>query len=108
MERIGNVFYRLDLPPQVSHVHNVFHVSMLQQYVYDPSHVVQWEDLKIHDDIIYETRPIQILDRREQVLRNKVIPLVRVLWLHYGAEELTWELESEIRYKYPKLFDSGP
>jgi hypothetical protein len=88
----------------MSSVHNVFHVSMLRRYLHDPSHIVQWENLEIHDDVTYETRPIQILDKRDQVLRNKVIPLVKVLWMHYGVEEATWELESEVRAKYPDLF----
>ena len=101
---MGNVSYRLALPPQMSRVHNVFHVSMLRRYVYDPSHIVYWEDLEIFDDGTYETRPIQILDRRDKVLRNKASPLVKVLWLHHGAEEATWKLETEIRHKYPDLF----
>ena len=67
-------------------------------------HIVLWEDLEFFDDGTYETRPIQILDRRDQVLRNKVIPLVKILWLHHGAEEATWELETEIHSKYPELF----
>ena len=41
LDRVGNVSYRLALPPQMSHVHNVFHVSMLRRYVYDSSHIVQ-------------------------------------------------------------------
>ena len=40
LERIGEVAYRLALPPQLSGVHDVFHVSMLQQYEPDPSHVL--------------------------------------------------------------------
>ena len=99
LERVGNVSYRLALPPQMSRVHNVFHVSMLRRYIYDSSHIVHWEDLEIFDDGTYETRPIQILDRRDRMLRNKAISLVKVLWLHHGAEEATWELETEIRHK---------
>ena len=49
---------------------------------------------------------MRILDTREQVLRGKTIPLVKVLWQHHGIEEATWEHEAEIRSKYPALFDS--
>lgn len=55
----------------------------------------------------YEEIPIYILDRRDKQLRNKTIPLVKVLWNHHGVEEVTWELESEMLTRYPWLFDSG-
>ena len=73
LERIGEVAYRLALPPQLSGIHDVFHVSMLRRYEPDPSHVLQWTDLELDADVSYEERPIQILDRREQVLRGKTI-----------------------------------
>ena len=79
LERVGNVSYHLTFPPQLSNVHDVFHVSMLRQYVHDPSYLLQWEDLEIHDDGIYETHPIRILEHRDKVLRNKTVPLVKVL-----------------------------
>ena len=59
----------------------------------------------MNEDATYVTRPIRVLDRKEQVLRNRVIPLVKVLWLHHGSEEATWELESEILSKFPYLLD---
>ena len=42
IERVGEVAYRVALPPQLSHVHNVFHVSVLKGYKYHPFHVVQY------------------------------------------------------------------
>ncbi|KAA0043135.1 reverse transcriptase [Cucumis melo var. makuwa] len=48
--------------------------------------------------------PVQILDRKEQVLRNKTIPLIKVLWRHHGAEEATWEPEYQMKKRYPILF----
>ena len=104
IERIGAVAYRLALPPQLSGVHDVFHVSMLRRYEPDPSHVLEWSDLDLEADVSYEERAIQILDRRDQVLRGRSIPLVKVLWSHHGVEEATWEREDDIRPRYPKLF----
>ena len=104
LERIGETAYRLALPPQLSGVHDVFHVSMLRKYEPDPSHVLDWTDLEVDEDASYEERPVRVLDRRDQVLRGKTIPLVKVLWKHHGVEEATWERELEVREKYPDLF----
>ena len=49
-------------------------------------------------------QPVRILDRKERTHRNKVVPLVRVLWRNPIVEESTWELESEMKDKYPHLF----
>ena len=47
---------------------------------------------------------MKILDTRDQVLRTKVVPLVKVLWQHHGAEEATWELEASVREKNIEFF----
>ena len=52
----------------------------------------------------YEERPRKILDVQERVLRNKGIPLVKVLWEHHGVEEATWEFEADVKKKCPELF----
>ena len=46
---------------------------------------------------------MQILDRTEQVLRNKMIPLVKVLWKNHEKEAATWELEAQMHRQYPQL-----
>ena len=86
-------------------VHDVFHVSQLRKYISDPSHVLETEALEIEPNLTYEERPIRILDRREKRLRNKVVPLVRVLWRCGVFEEETWETETSMRAKHPHLFD---
>ena len=52
----------------------------------------------------YEETPVQIVDRKEQVLRIKVIPLVKVLWKNHERETATWEPEAQMRRQYPQLF----
>ena len=104
LERIGNVAYRLALPQELAYVHNVFHVSMLKKYISDPSHVLDHEPIEVHEDMTYEEKPVRILAREEKVLRNKVIPLVKVLWRNHATEEATWEREDEMRKSYPELF----
>ncbi|KAL6191065.1 hypothetical protein ACLB2K_037457 [Fragaria x ananassa] len=97
IERVGSLSYRLVLPPELSRIHNVFHVSMLRKYVADPSHVLQEQPISLQKELTYEEEPVQILDQKEQVLRNKTIPLVKVLWRSHQVEEATWESEEQIR-----------
>ncbi|KAL5578816.1 hypothetical protein UlMin_011258 [Ulmus minor] len=79
LERIGKVAYKLALPSELSAVHNVFHVSMLRKYISNPSHVLERESIEVREDLTYEEQPVQILDRKDKTLHNKVIPLVKVL-----------------------------
>ncbi|XP_024020452.1 uncharacterized protein LOC112091328 [Morus notabilis] len=104
LEQIGPVAYRLDLPSQLSHVHNVFHVSMLRKYEPDPSQIITWTDVPIQVDTTYEEFPVWILECEIKTLRHREIPLVKVLWQYHGDEEATWELESEMQKKYHYLF----
>ena len=102
--RVGPVAYKLDLPPELSKVHNVFHVSILRKYIPNPSHVLRDQPLELKDNLTYKEQPIQIVDRSEQILRNKVIPLVKFLWGNQGIKEATWELEAQMHSQYPQLF----
>ena len=77
---------------------------MLQRYISDHSHVLVNEPIEIWEDLTYEEQPVQILDRKDKVLSNKVIPLVKVLWRNHKVEKATWEREDEMRAKYPHLF----
>ena len=79
LERVGTVAYRLALPPSMSGVHEVFHVFMLRRYTPDPDHVVDWGEIKVDTDGIFEEGPVCIMDSRNQVLRRKTVRLVRVL-----------------------------
>ena len=104
LERIGTVAYRLALPPSMSGVHEVFHVSMLRRYTPDPAHVVDWGQIEIDTDGTFEEGPVCIVDSRDRVLRRKTVRLVGVLWQHCGVEESTWEREDKMRATYPFLF----
>ena len=108
LERMGTVAYRLTLSPNMSGVHEVFHVSMLREYTPDPAHVVDWGQIEVETDRTFEEGPVYIVDSRYQVLRCKTVRLVRVLWQHCGVEESTWEHEDMMRATYPFLFrDEG-
>ncbi|KAK5819304.1 hypothetical protein PVK06_024283 [Gossypium arboreum] len=103
-ERVGPVAYRLILPPELERIHDVFHVSMLRRYRSDPSHVINPSEVEIQPDMSYEEEPIRILAREVKELRNKRVPLVKVLWLKHGIEEATWEPENSMKERYPNLF----
>ena len=80
IQRVGSVSHCLALPVELQRIHNVFHVSMLRKYIPDPSHVVPVEELEINEYVSYVTQPVIVVDRKEQVLRNRVIPLIKVIW----------------------------
>ena len=64
LERIGTVAYQLALPPSMSGVHEVFHVSMLQKYTPDQAHVVDWGQIEVDTDGTFEEGPVCILHSR--------------------------------------------
>ncbi|XP_027067816.1 uncharacterized protein [Coffea arabica] len=96
IQRVGNVAYKLKLPPSLSQIHNVFHVSMPKKYHPDPSHILQPESIEIDEALTYEEKPVKLLDSKVKELRNKWIPLVKVLWRNHGLDETTWEVEEEM------------
>ena len=104
LKRVGIVAYLLALPPNMSSVHKVFHVSMLRRYTPDPAHIVDWGEIEVDRDGTSEEGPVCVMDSRDQVLRRKTVRLVRVLWQHHGVEESTWEHEDTMRATYPFLF----
>ncbi|KAA3476245.1 DNA/RNA polymerases superfamily protein [Gossypium australe] len=89
IKRIGPVAYQLALPAEFERIHNVFHVSMLQRYHSDPSHVISPTEIEIRTDMTNGEEPIKILAREVKQLRNKSIALVKVLWKKHVVEEAT-------------------
>jgi len=90
------VAYQITLPPYLSNLHNVFHVSPLHKYIHDPSHVIELDDVQVKENLTYETLPLRIEDRRTKDLRGKEIALVKVIWGGASEEDAMWELESQM------------
>ncbi|XP_070041536.1 uncharacterized protein [Nicotiana tomentosiformis] len=79
LKRIELVAYRLALPPELSSVYLVFHVSMLKQYFHDPSHVLDRQEIEIGDTLTYEEVPVAMIDRHVRKLRTKDVASVKVI-----------------------------
>ena len=103
-EQLEQAAYRLGLLAEFSRIHDGFHVSMMRKYILDLSHVLQAQSVKLKKDLSYLKEVVQILNKKEQVLRNKMITLVKVYWRYHGIEEATWNLKDEMRRSYPTLF----
>jgi hypothetical protein len=106
LDRKGEVAYQVELPPQLSVVHNVFHVSQLEKCLRVPEEQIPMEQRDLGGDLSYNERPIRILDTVERVTRSKVFKMCKVQWSHHTEDEATWEHEEELRADYPDLFPS--
>jgi hypothetical protein len=102
----GEVAYQLELPPQLSDVHDVFHVLQLKKCLWVPEEQLPMEELDLGGDLTYSRRPIKILDTTERMTRSKVIKMCKVQWSHHIEDEATWEHKEELRADYPELFPS--
>ncbi|XP_028082298.1 uncharacterized protein LOC114283631 [Camellia sinensis] len=98
LEKVGSVAYRVALPPSMSQVHNVFHVSMLQSYLPVPSHVIDYHQITLDDKLTYDEKPIRILDRQVKQLQNREIPITKVEWQEHYETEATWEKEDKMQH----------
>ncbi|KAK4718242.1 hypothetical protein R3W88_016580 [Solanum pinnatisectum] len=96
LSRVGEVEYKLALSPSLSTVHHVFHVSMLQKFIPDESHVLSLDLVELGPDLTVKEESIAILDRQVQKLRTKEIVSVKVQWKHRSVGEATWETESDM------------
>ena len=88
LSRIGQVAYQLALPPNLK-VHNVFHISVLERYVHDATHVINWNDVQVEPEGDFLVEPNCINDKREILLRNHTIRKMKVQWKHLSPEEAT-------------------
>ena len=80
LERRGKVAYQLELPPNLSQVHDVFHVSQLRRCFKDPIRAVDHEVLELQQDLSYKEHPVRILDQAERRTRQKAIKFLNVQW----------------------------
>ena len=104
LKRVGEVAYELALPPGLSGVHPVFHVSMLKRYHGDGNYIIRWDSVLLDENLSYEEEPVAILDREVRKLRSREIASIKMQWKNRPVEEATWEKEPDMRERYPHLF----
>jgi hypothetical protein len=104
LEKRGEVAYQLELPSQLSDVHNVFHVSQLKKCLQVPEEQLPMEDLYAKENLSYQEYPVKILKTSERVTRNKKIKMCTMQWSHHTEEEATWEREEELKAVFPSFF----
>ncbi|KAJ9555962.1 hypothetical protein OSB04_010576 [Centaurea solstitialis] len=104
--RVGKVAYRLELPPELSQIHDTFHVSQLRKCLADDSAFVPLEDIEVDERLNYAEKPIVVLERKTKTLRNKEIGIVKVQWEHRKGSEWTWDPEDEMQRNHPELFQA--
>ena len=98
----------MELPPHLSRVHDVFHVSQLRRCFSDPIRGVDHETLDLQDNLTYREYPIRILDQAERTTRCHNIKFLKVQCSHHSEEEATWEREDRLRLEYPAFFPEEP
>ncbi|WMV42384.1 hypothetical protein MTR67_035769 [Solanum verrucosum] len=96
LECVRSIAYRWALPPNLSGVHPVFHVSMLKRYHGDGDYIIKCDSIVLDKDLQYKEEPIAILDHDVRKLRTKEIKSVKVQWKHRPVKEATWEIERDM------------
>ncbi|GKD78359.1 putative reverse transcriptase domain-containing protein [Tanacetum coccineum] len=104
LEKVGTVAYKLELPQELSRVHNTFHVSNLKKFYFDEPLAVPLEGLYIDDMLRFVEEPVEIMDREIKRLKQSHIPIFKVRWNSRRGPEFTWECEDKIQKKYMHLF----
>jgi hypothetical protein len=82
-QRVGRLAYKIALLLDLVGTHDVFHVSMLRKYIASLDVIMKYELLGIHEGLTYIEEPVKIMDKKEQVLRTKMIPIIKVLWCNH-------------------------
>jgi hypothetical protein len=101
LKKCGSVAYKLDLPPFLARVHDIFHVSQLKKCLKAPVDVVLLEVTPLKADLSYPEHPIKVLDQKDRVMRCKTIKFFNIQWSNHSEKEETWESEDFPRSCHP-------
>jgi hypothetical protein len=101
LEKCGTMAYKLNLPPSLARVHDIFHVSQLKKCLKAPVDVVFPEVTPLQDDLSYLEHPIKILDQKDHVTRHKTIKFFKIQWSNHSEEEETWKSKDFLHSRHP-------
>jgi hypothetical protein len=101
LEKCGKVAYKLELPPSLAGVHDIFHVSQLNKCLKAPVDVILSKVAPLETDLTYPEHPIKILNQKSRVTRRKTIKFYKVQWSNHMVEEATRESEDFLRSRHP-------
>ncbi|GJW07675.1 hypothetical protein Tco_1570098 [Tanacetum coccineum] len=104
IERIGPVAYHLELPQELSRVHNVFHICNLKKCLSNDTLVIPLEEIQLDDKLNFVKEPIEIMAHEVKQLKRSPIPIIKVCWNARRGLEYTWEREDQFMEKYPHPF----
>ncbi|GKF62370.1 hypothetical protein Tco_0182424, partial [Tanacetum coccineum] len=96
--------YKLELPEELSRVHNIFHVSNLKKCYANKPLAIPLDGLHFDDKLQFVEELVEIMDREVKRLKQSHIPLIKVRWNSKRGPEFTWEREDQLKKKYPHLF----
>jgi hypothetical protein len=100
LEKCGTVAYKLDLPPSLAGVYNIFHVSQLKKCLKAHVDVVLPKVTSLEADMSYPERPVKVLDQKDHVTRRRMIKFFKIQWSNHCEEEVTWESKDILRSRY--------
>nr|GEU81420.1 hypothetical protein [Tanacetum cinerariifolium] len=103
-ESVGTVACKLELPQQLSRVHNTFHVSNIKKSLSDESLMIPLDELRIDDKLYFIEEQVEIMDCEIKQLKRSRIPIIKVRWNSKRGPEFTWKSEDQFKQKYPHLF----
>jgi hypothetical protein len=103
-KKVGVLVYKLQLPQEMSDVHDVFHVSQLKKCLRIPEEQVTPETIDLQGDLIYQEVPIRILNTVTRRIRNSTFRICRVQWSRHSETEATWEREDALRVEFLNIF----
>jgi hypothetical protein len=101
LEKCGSVAYKLDLPPSLAGVHDIFHVSQLKKCLKALVDIILPEVTPLVVDLSYPEHLIKVLDQKDCVTRHKTIKFFKIQWSNHSEKEATWESEDLLHSRHP-------